>query len=49
MRKEYDFDTMRGRRNPHAKNLKKQVTMSMGVDIRVFIIHNLEMKIFLFQ
>ena len=33
MRKEYDFDKMVGRRNPHAKNLKKQVTMRMGVDI----------------
>ena len=33
MRKEYDFDKMIGRRNPHAKNLKKQVTMRMGVDI----------------
>jgi len=33
MRKEYDFDKMAGRRNPHTKNLKKQVTMRMGVDI----------------
>ena len=33
MRKEYDFDKMIGRRNPHTKNLKKQVTMRMGVDI----------------
>lgn len=33
MRKEYDFDKMIGRRNPHAKNLKKQVTMRMDVDI----------------
>jgi len=33
MRKEYDFDKMIGRRSPHAKNLKKQVTMRMGVDI----------------
>ena len=33
MRKEYDFDKMTGRRNPHTKNLKKQVTMRMGVDI----------------
>ena len=33
MRKEYDFDKMKGRRNSYAKNLKKQVTMRMGVDI----------------
>lgn len=33
MRKEYDFDKMKGRRNPYTKNLKKQVTMRMGVDI----------------
>jgi uncharacterized protein (DUF4415 family) len=33
MRKEYDFLKMNGRKNPHAKNLKKQVTIRMGVDI----------------
>ncbi len=33
MRKEYDFDKMKGRKNPYAKNLKKQVTIRMGVDI----------------
>jgi len=33
MRKEYDFEKMTGRRNPHDRNLKKQVTMRMGVDI----------------
>ena len=33
MRKEYDFDKMAGRKNPHIKNLKKQVTIRMGVDI----------------
>ena len=33
MRKEYDFDKMTGRRNPHAKNLKRQVTMRIGIDI----------------
>ena len=33
MRKEYDFSKMKGRRNPHARHLKKQVTIRMGVDI----------------
>jgi uncharacterized protein (DUF4415 family) len=33
MRKEYDFDKMKGRRNPYAKHLKKQVTIRIGVDI----------------
>jgi uncharacterized protein (DUF4415 family) len=33
MRKEYDFSKMRGRKNPYAKRLKKQVTIRMGVDI----------------
>lgn len=33
MRKEYDFTKMKGRKNPYAKMLKKQVTIRMGVDI----------------
>jgi len=33
MRKEYDFGNMNGRKNPYAKNLKKQVTIRIGVDI----------------
>jgi uncharacterized protein (DUF4415 family) len=33
MRKEYDFSKMRGRRNPYAKVLKKQVTLRLGVDV----------------
>ena len=33
MRKEYDFATMKGRRNPYAKGLKKQVTLRLGVDV----------------
>ena len=33
MRKEYDFSKMKGRKNPYAKWLKKQVTIRMGVDI----------------
>ena len=33
MRKEYDFTNMKGRRNPYAKVLKKQVTLRLGVDV----------------
>jgi uncharacterized protein (DUF4415 family) len=33
MRKEYDFDKMKERRNPYAKHLKKQVTIRIGVDV----------------
>ena len=33
MRKEYDFSKMKGRKNPYAGHLKKQVTIRMGVDI----------------
>jgi len=33
MRKEYDFSKMRGRRNPYAKLLKKQITIRLGVDV----------------
>ncbi|MBW1769156.1 MAG: BrnA antitoxin family protein [Deltaproteobacteria bacterium] len=33
MRKEYDFSKMKGRKNPYAEKLKKQVTIRMGVDI----------------
>ena len=33
MRKEYDFSKMKGRRNPYAKNLKKQVTLRLGIDV----------------
>lgn len=33
MRKEYDFEKMKGRKNPHVKYLKKQVTIRMGVDV----------------
>ena len=33
MRKEYDFEKMKGRKNPYAKHLKKQVTIRIGVDI----------------
>ena len=33
MRKEYDFEKMKGRKNPYARRLKQQVTIRMGVDI----------------
>ena len=33
MKKEYDFSNMKGRKNPYAKRLKKQITIRMGVDI----------------
>jgi uncharacterized protein (DUF4415 family) len=33
MRKEYDFSKMQGRRNPYAKQLKRQVTLRLGVDV----------------
>jgi uncharacterized protein (DUF4415 family) len=33
MRKEYNFSKMKGRRNPYAKVLKKQVTLRLGVDV----------------
>jgi uncharacterized protein (DUF4415 family) len=33
MRKEYDFASMKGRKNPYAKALKKQVTLRLGVDV----------------
>ena len=33
MKKEYDLATMKKRKNPYAKQLKKQVTIRLGVDI----------------
>jgi len=33
MRKEYDLSTMKGRKNPFAKKLKKQITIRLGVDV----------------
>ncbi len=33
MKKEYDLSNMKKRKNPFAKQLKKQVTIRMGVDI----------------
>ena len=33
MKKEYDLSKMKGRRNPYARRLKKQVTIRLGTDI----------------
>ncbi len=33
MKKEYDLSKMKRRKNPFAKQLKKQVTIRMGLDI----------------
>ena len=33
MKKEYDLTEMKKRKNPFAKQLKKQITIRMGVDI----------------
>lgn len=33
MRKEYDFSKMEGQKNPYTSELKKQVTIKIGIDI----------------
>ena len=33
MKKEYNFAGMKGRKNPYAKGLKKQVTLRLGIDV----------------
>jgi uncharacterized protein (DUF4415 family) len=33
MKKKYNFSKMKGRKNPYAKNLKKQVTLRLGVNV----------------
>ena len=33
MKKEYDFSTMKSRKNPYASKLKRQVTIRMSEDI----------------
>jgi len=32
MRKSYDFEKMKSRKNPYAKKLKKQITIRVGTD-----------------
>ncbi len=32
MKDEYDFSKMKSRKNPYAKNLKKQITIRIAVD-----------------
>jgi predicted DNA binding CopG/RHH family protein len=33
MKKEYNFSKMKGRKNPYAKKLKKQVTLRLGINV----------------
>lgn len=33
MEKEYDLRKLKGRRNPYAKHLKKQITIRLGLDV----------------
>ena len=33
MRREYDLTKLKSRRNPYAKDLKRQVTIRLGVDV----------------
>ncbi len=33
MRNEYDFENMTGRKNPHAKQLKKQITIRLDTGV----------------
>jgi uncharacterized protein (DUF4415 family) len=33
MKKEYDFSKLKGRKNPYAKRLKRQITIRIGVDV----------------
>ncbi len=33
MRKEYDLAKLKGRKNPYARRLRKQVTIRMGIDV----------------
>ena len=33
MRAEYEFDKMKGRPNPYAKRLKRQITIRLGLDV----------------
>ena len=33
MKKEYNFSKLKGRKNPYAKQLKKQITIRVGVDV----------------
>ena len=30
---EYDFSKLKGRKNPYAKRMKKQITIRVGVDV----------------
>jgi uncharacterized protein (DUF4415 family) len=39
MKDEYDFSTMKVRRNPYAAKLKRQVTIRMGEDVIAYFKH----------
>jgi len=36
MREEYDFSTMKSRKNPYAAKLKRQVTIRLGEDVLTY-------------
>lgn len=42
MRKEYDFGKMKGRRNPYATRLKKQITIRIRTDALEYFKHMAE-------
>jgi len=33
MKREYDLGSMKSRKNPYSKHLKKQITIRLGVDV----------------
>ena len=37
MKKEYDLDSMKSRKNPYAKHLKKQIKIRVGVDVISYV------------
>lgn len=39
MRKHYDFEKMKGRRNPFARRLKRQITIRIGTDALDYFKH----------
>jgi len=39
MRKEYNFGRMKGRKNPYAQRLKKQITIRIGIDVLEYFRH----------
>ena len=37
MRRDYDFANLKGHENPHARRLKKQITIRIGVDMLEYL------------